>query len=256
MLSKAKIQFIRALQLKKFRSQYQRFVVEGDKMVRECLENESNGKNTAIEAIFATQDWFDRHKVFLKNLNTDWENRAELVSEKELGQISGLQTPNCAVAVVQMPPPQYPTDLEGFALFLDNIQDPGNVGTILRTADWFGISTVFLSPTCADVWSPKVVQATMGAFLRVNTHEITFQELQKQFPNIPKIGTILGGGNIFNAELPKHGIIVMGNESKGIGDEITEKLDFKFEIAGNGNAESLNVSVATGIICALLTNQK
>ncbi len=105
MLSKAKIQFIRALQLKKFRALHQRFVVEGDKMVRECLENESNGKNTAIEAIFATQDWFDRHKVFLKNLNTDWENRAELVSEKELGQISGLQTPNCAVAVVQMPPP-------------------------------------------------------------------------------------------------------------------------------------------------------
>jgi RNA methyltransferase, TrmH family len=142
-----------------------------------------------------------------------------------------------------------------FILFLDNVQDPGNVGTILRTADWFGIKKVFVSPTCADAYAHKVVQATMGAFLRIEINEITFAELEKNFPNTPKIGTILGGDNIFAAQLPKSGIIVMGNEAKGVADEIIEKLDFKLEIAGAGGAESLNVSVATGIVCALLTHQ-
>lgn len=250
MLSKAKIQFLRSLQQKKFRQRYQNFIVEGDKITDEVLRN----KNTAIEGIFGLSKWLDQNKILLKRLNPALIHE---VSEKDLEMVSSLNTPNQVLAVLKMPPPQYVADVvqSSFSLYLDNLQDPGNVGTILRTADWFGVQHVFLSPNCADVFSSKVIQATMGAFLRVKILEMTWIDLCQTFGEVPKIGTVLRGENLFTTHLPKSGIIVIGNESKGISALIENQLDIKLKIDGQGGAESLNAAVATGIVCAVLMNK-
>lgn len=251
MLSKAKIQFLRSLQQKKFRQRYNNFIVEGDKMTDEVLRD----KNTVIEGIFGLSTWLDQNKVLLKRLNPALIHE---VSEKDLEMVSSLNTPNQVLAVLKMPPPQYVAALvqNSFSLYLDNLQDPGNVGTILRTADWFGVQHVFLSPNCADIFSPKVIQSTMGAFLRVKTVETTWADLCQTFPEMPKIGTVLRGENLFEIDLPNRGIIVIGNESKGISAAIENQLDIKIQIKGQGGAESLNAAVATGIVCAVLLHQK
>lgn len=247
MLSKAKIQFLRSLQQKKFRQRYHNFIVEGDKMTQEILRD----KNTVIEGIFGLSTWLDQNKVLLKRLDPALIHP---ISPKDIEMVSSLNTPNQVLAVLKMPPPQYLAESvqHSFSLFLDNLQDPGNVGTILRTADWFGIQHVFLSPNCADIFSPKVVQATMGAFLRVKTIEMTWENLCQTFPSVPKIGTVLRGQNLFTSELPNSGIIVIGNEAKGIAPTIEQELDIKIQIVGKGGAESLNAAVATGIVCAVL----
>lgn len=247
MLSKAKIQFLRSLQQKKFRQRYQNFIVEGDKIVDEVLRD----KNTAIDGIFGLPIWLAQHKVSLKRLNPALIHE---VSDKDLEMVSSLSTPNQVLAVVKMPPPQYDAEIvrRSFSLFLDNLQDPGNVGTILRTADWFGIQHVFVSPNCADIFSPKVIQATMGAFLRVKIVETTWDNLSQNFPQIPKIGTVLRGDNLFTTQMPQQGVIVIGNESKGISEIIENQLDIKVQIKGRGGAESLNAAIATGIVCAFV----
>lgn len=250
MLSKAKIQFLRSLQQKKFRQRYQNFMVEGDKIVDEVLRD----KNTVIEGIFGLSTWFDQNKILLKRLNPAL---VQEVSAKDLEMVSSLNTPNQVLAVLKMPPPQYVAAVvqNSFSLYLDNLQDPGNIGTIVRTADWFGVQHVFLSPNCADIFNPKVIQSTMGAFLRVKTLEMTWTDLCQTFHEVPKIGAVLRGENLFTAHLPKRGIIVIGNESKGISSIIENQLDIKIQIKGEGGAESLNAAVAAGIVCAVMLNK-
>ena len=127
------------------------------------------------------------------------------------------------------------------------------MGTILRIADWFSMPYVFCSKTCVDIWQPKVVQASMGAFLRVQAMEMDFFELKNRFPNLPTFAAILRGANIFEKkQFPKHGIIVIGNEGNGVSDDIIAQTDYKITIPGGGGAESLNAAVSTGIIAATL----
>lgn len=249
-LSKAKLKYILSLKTSKIRQKYGVFIVEGEKMAQEVLTQ----RNIEIELVCALETWIEQNN----SLSRSFVDKIITVTESELKQLSNLTTPNKVFIVAKIPPPQYNNVQiqKSFSFYLDGIQDPGNMGTILRIADWFSIPYIFCAKTCVDVWQPKVVQASMGAFLRVQTVEMDFFDLKKQFPDLPTFAAILRGANIFEKNaFPKHGIIVIGNEGSGISDDIIAKADFKITIPGGGGAESLNAAVSTGIIAAALIHQ-
>lgn len=244
-LSKNTEKYIRSLSQKKFRQQHHRFVGEGEKVVREILVNVP----TKVEILLATQAWWT------KNERTyDLENvRVEVVTEKELKKVSQLKTPNQVLAVVEKIAYQIdqPQLANNWSIYLDRIQDPGNMGTIIRIADWFGIAHLFCSPDSADIYNPKVVQSTMGAFLRVPIIAIALEELTQMTPDLPTYAAVLGANSIYQQDFPKAGILVMGNESQGIAPTQLAKIDHQISIPSYGNSEmeSLNVGVATAVIC-------
>lgn len=256
MLSQNQTKLLTALQVKKYRQKYRKFVVEGDKMVAELLEQQ----HIRVSSLFATAAWIEQNA----SAQPTFLEKTTLVTEAELKKISSLTTPNAVLAVAEMPEDldlatasilnlQTPTPPLSF--FLDGLQDPGNVGTILRTADWFGMSTVFCSPDCADVFSPKVVQASMGAVLRIRTAELPLAELVHALPSgTPVLGAVLGGQNVFEEKLPMHGLLVIGNEGRGISSETERLLTHRLTIPRHpqGKAESLNAAVAAGILVAQL----
>ena len=251
-LSKAKNKHLQALKLKKFREELGLFTVEGEKMAAELLIS----KSTEIEEIFALESWIAVNQTVL------WAHQTKIiaVSEAELKQISNLTTPNKVLVVARKIPPQYNDDLiqKSFCFYLEGIQDPGNLGTILRIADWFSIPYVFCSPKTVELYNPKVIQSSMGAFLRVRSMELDFDSLKNRYPKLPVFAAILRGHNIFETvaqkDFPRRGIVIIGNEGNGISDDLIEKADFKITIPGGGGAESLNAAVSTGIIAAILTN--
>jgi len=247
LISRSIIQLIRSLEHKKYRTQHGLFVVEGDKTVREILDSSLN-----VEYLLAKTEW-------LEQLPDIKANQIIEINDKELSQISFQKTPNQAMALVQIP--NYQFDLieitEGLSLYLDGVQDPGNLGTIIRLADWFGIRHVFCGEGCADPFSPKTVQSTMGAIIRVKTYttdESFFQLLKNHHPDFPVYGTFLYGENLYNTPLSSQAMIVMGNESKGISDEvaqfITQRLLIPSYPPGEPTSESLNVATAAAIVCA------
>lgn len=188
---------------------------------------------------------------FLQNFNP--------VTEAELRKISTLITPNAVLAIAKWPDSLPDSSLlaSDICLYLDGIQDPGNLGTILRVADWFGFPAVFCSPDCVDMYSPKVVQATMGAIFRVPTMEIALPELLNSCAVAPPVmGAVLGGSDIFQSPLPSHGLLVIGNEGRGISTDTEQLLSHRLTIPRHpaGGAESLNAAVATGILAAVLRN--
>ncbi len=251
-LSKAKNKHLQALKLKKFREELGLFTIEGEKIAAEILSS----KSIEIDEIFALDSWINANERAL------WAHQTKIieVSEAELKLISNLSTPNKVLIVARKPTPQYNNALiqKSFSFYLDGIQDPGNLGTILRIADWFSIPYVFCSPKTVELWNPKVIQASMGAFLRVHSHEIDFSELKYRFPELPVFAAILRGDNVFETvikhDFPRRGIVIIGNEGSGISENLIEKADFKITIPGGGGAESLNAAVSTGILAAVLTN--
>lgn len=249
-LSQSTLKYMKSLQLRKFRQKYNNFIAEGDKIVLEILQQ----LPTAIEQIYAVPEWIQVNKNILSFL----KNKVQEITTEELKKISSLITPNQVLAIVQQPSFSLNADIvkNDYSLYLDGIQDPGNMGTILRIADWFGIQHVICSPNCVEVFSPKVVQASMGAFLRVKTIEKTLAEVHKDFPDLPIYGAVLGGENIFKMPLEKRGVIAIGNESKGISTETASILTHQIAIPATpgGGAESLNAAVATGIIVAVFRN--
>ena len=250
MLSNNGIKFIRSLKLKKFRQKYNNFVVEGDKIAQEILQSE----NIEIESIYALPSWVETNRDLLKL----HKEKLTPVTEIELKKISIHPTPNSVLVIAKCFSEEFDKQKvsEGVSLYLDGIQDPGNLGTIIRIADWFGISTVFCSPDTVDLYNAKVMQATMGAFLRVKVVKMEFSAVVESFPKLPVYGTVLGGENIFKAKLQDKGIIVVGNEGQGISPKIMKRLDYKLMIPSgtNNSAESLNAAVATGIVCAIFKN--
>lgn len=255
MLSKAKVKYLNSLKSKKFRQKYNNFVAEGDKIGIEILKNAQNSAapfSIKIEAIYALPNWIENHRDLLQPfqaITTEIDNTT-------LKKISNFQTPNQALIILkqfdfELPTAQINTNL---TLLLDEIQDPGNLGTILRIADWFGIPNVVCSTNCADVYNPKTIQATMGAFLRVRTFRLDLTEFCRNFSDLPVYGAVLGGENLFQTNLDKNALIVIGNEGKGISPDMTKELTHHIEIPSNGNAESLNAAIATGIICAAFRN--
>ncbi len=253
MISTRQIKYIQSLQQKKFRAVHDAFVAEGDKIVTELL-----GSELDIEAVFALPEWFEDIETSLLPQDAFFE-----VSPKELERISGQKTPNRVVAIVRKPvhilPDSFAT--QDLVLMLDKIQDPGNLGTIIRTADWFGVKHIICSPDTADVYNPKVVQASMGSFMRVKVHYTDLAGfLEKIKGQLPVYGAFLEGNNVFEAELQLPAILVIGNESRGISRELERCVSHRLMIpagrmekAGR-QAESLNAAVATGILMGCFIN--
>ena len=249
MLSKNKIKFINSLKLKKNRDKESLFIAEGSKIVSEILSSDLN-----IPLISATSDWISKNEI-----NPSIEVLECSISE--LKKITTLTTASEVIAVVRIPKNEYSIDKiqSKLSLALDDIQDPGNLGTIIRLADWFGIENIFCSKNTADIYNPKVIQATMGSFLRVKTHYVDLPEFLKQQLIIPVYGTFMEGENIYNQDLSSTGIIVMGNEGNGISLSIEELITHKIAIPPANkkvHPESLNVGTATGIILSEFLRRK
>ncbi len=243
MISKNQIKLIRSLELKKNRKREGLFVAEGPKVVGDLLQ-----AGYQPRMIFSTKERPD----------------AELITEEELHKISFLQHPQEVLTVFEIPPTinyKLLTINSKLSLALDGIQDPGNLGTIIRIADWFGISVIFCSMETADAYNPKVVQATMGSLAHVQVIYTDLSELFKNLPSsYPIYGTLLDGENIYEQELTHEGIIVMGNEGNGISPEIRQLVNRRLLIpdfhTDGLRAESLNVAIATAITCSEFRRRK
>jgi len=234
MVSKNQIKLITSLHQKKFRNAHQLFIAEGVKVIQELLNS-----NFEPEYLFVTEPIFNDVK----------EIKAIQISESDLKKISALTVPNNCLAVFRMPESQ-PITETGLILALDDIRDPGNLGTILRLCDWFGIKQLLCSEQTVDIYNPKVIQATMGSIARVNVAYINLESYLKS-TEIPVFGTFMDGENIYQSQLPKSGIIVMGNEANGISPEIEKLASKRIAIPRFGDlqqTESLNVATATAII--------
>ena len=249
MLSKNEIKFLNALKQKKFRNEHGLFIAEGEKIINDLLKSTIN-----IRQVYATSE-------FIQTLPPS--NTIEYIEIKsnELERISSLTTANSALAVCEIPNHQLNIDSlkEQLTLVLDDIKDPGNLGTIIRIADWFGISTIICSEETADAFNPKVVQATMGSIARIKIHYVQltdFFQKQKESINLPVYGALLEGENVFSKKLSTNGFVVIGNESRGISIEIQQQLTDKITIPSfsnaqkHGEAESLNAAIATAVICS------
>ncbi|RXK85467.1 TrmH family RNA methyltransferase [Filimonas effusa] len=237
MVTKNEVKYIQSLYQKKNRLEERLFIAEGPKLVGEMLQS-----GYVIRNIYATSQWCDN------NSNIP----ATPVSDAELEKISLLQTPNQVLAIGEQRPPSGDPVLKGhFSLVLDGIQDPGNLGTIIRIADWFGISQIIASPDTAEFYNPKVIQSTMGSFLRVNLWYQPLQELLSQSP-VPVFGALLNGKSIHSQQPLNEGLLVIGNESKGIREPLLPFISNALTIPRIGHAESLNAAVATGILLSHL----
>lgn len=243
-ISKNKIKYIRSLEQKKFRREEGTFVAEGPKLTCDLLGH------FHCRYLAATADWLSAHSFLPADV-------IETATWDELERVSLLKTPQDVIAIFEQR--QERTDIsvigQQLCLALDDIQDPGNLGTIIRIADWFGIEHIFCSHSTVEVYSPKVVQATMGALSRVHLHYVSLTELiGKLNKSVPVYGTLLGSTDIYSQELTATGLIVMGNEGNGITAEVRRLINRKLYIPnypiGRDTSESLNVAIATAIICA------
>ena len=233
MISKNRIRFINALSKKKQRIENNRFIIEGEKMVNEAMQ----WIPELIESVYASSDFeytLNKHSFEIEEIN-----------DKELKEISSLITPNKALAVCKMP---ISNSIDSpLIICLDGIQDPGNMGTILRLADWFGIKDVVCSKNTVDCYNPKVLQATMGAIFRVNVHYVDLNEFLSK-TELPIYGALLDGENLFEHNYDRQGIVILGNEGNGISEEIKKHVEHAITIPRFGEAESLNVATAGAII--------
>ena len=239
MLVKQKLKYIQTLGQKKFRQQEGLFIAEGPKLVKELMEADA----TFVKEIYAVQEWMN------ENLHLLGKTAITEITEIELKRISQLTTPNKVVAIVQ----QYPTRdtitvKSRIILVLDCLQDPGNLGTIIRIADWFGIEQIVCSNDSADLYNPKVVQATMGSIARVKVYYRDLEEWLGTQKDVPIYAANLDGQDVTTMNKIKEGIIIFGNESKGISAELLKLATSRITIPKKGKAESLNVAVAVGIV--------
>jgi TrmH family RNA methyltransferase len=247
MISRSKIKFITSLQIKKFRDEQRLYVIEGDKLVREFL-----AAGISFNMLVAKPEFINS----LPSEHTRLIDTIENASYSELKQISSLKTPHNALAVVYMPAQDFEPSvvLKNFCVALDFIQDPGNFGTIIRAAGWFGINNIVCSTDCVDVYNPKVIQSSMGALLHVKVFYYDLKNILEfaHENTVPVFGTVLNGKSIYSHQLASRGIILLGNESKGISSElipyITEKISIpKFSNAKEG-IDSLNVGMAASVV--------
>ncbi len=241
MISKKTVKLIKSLHLKKFRKQNGLFLVEGAKVVLEVLNS-----SYSIETLFATED-FLQHHFSLINLRLK-DGQVETVSEHILAETGTLQTNNAALALVKIQE-NVPLFVKNeYALALDDVRDPGNLGTILRIADWYGIRKIICSPETAELYNPKVISASMGSFVRVQVYYTNLPTFFQQ-TSLPVFGAVLEGENIHQLHFPAEGILLLGNESHGIHENLYPLLHQKISIPKFGSAESLNVAIAAAVIC-------
>lgn len=245
MLSKNQVKYLHSLRLGKFRELNRVFIAEGIKLVEDLMIS-----NFRIRIIYATPAWTAEHQRIIAGQDFVIQE----ITEEELGKISNLVTPNEVLAVVSYPGTEIPPqeELGDIILLLDRIQDPGNLGTIIRTADWFGIAHIICSPDTVDVYNPKVIQATMGSICRVGVHYTDLRQFMTGLgSHWRKYGTISDGENIYKVEPEYPAAIIIGNESKGISDQYLPLLTHRIGIPSRSKgAESLNAAMATGIVCS------
>jgi len=243
MLSKSQISFIKSLHQKKYRKEHGLFIVEGIKSIKEFFQS-----SYQIHTIFYNSEQYNLLPKLPANINL-FE-----VKNAELDKISTLQTPQGFLALVHIPKNKELalTALKNqFTLVLDGVQDPGNMGTIIRTADWFGFKNIICSADCVEVFNPKTVQATMGSLARVNIYEADLPALLAE-NTIPVFGALLDGESIYKTQWGAEGLVILGNEGKGISAEVIKKINKPVTIPRIGEAESLNVAVSAAIFCAEL----
>lgn len=247
-LSKNRIKYIRSLELKKKRKEENVFLAEGPKLIDEL------GGHFTCRLLVATPEWLQFHSNY---------QAQEIISvtTEELAKASLLKTPQQVLAVFDQPRYEMHADIvkQSLCLALDDVQDPGNLGTIIRLADWFGIKHIFCSHGTADIYNPKTVQATMGGIARVQVHYTNLPEFIASVKEAPIYGTFLDGTNIYEHQLTQNGLLVMGNEGKGVSQEVSQLINKRLYIpnypAGSETSESLNVAIATAIACAEFRRQ-
>lgn len=240
MLSKNTVKFIKSLHQKKFRNQEQLFFVEGEKSVLEVISSDFQ-----VEKLFSMESFYDSFKDKIAAISPE----VTIVTQKQLESLGQYRSNDSALAVVRMKENQYFQLQAGeLAIALDDVRDPGNLGTIIRIADWYGIKKLVFSEQTAEFYNPKVIQASMGSFTRV---QFFYQDLKTVLSNwgVPVYGAFLNGDNVHQIETISPGVILMGNESNGISDELAGLVTQKLTIPGFGSAESLNVAIATAVLC-------
>lgn len=246
-ISKTKLALYSRLGNKKVRQKYGLFSVEGEKCVVDMLGA------FGLECVVATQNWLARNAGCLK------ASPAQILqaSPKDIGKMSNLSTPPDVIAIMKLPMRDDSPQLlppRGLSLLIDGVQDPGNLGTIIRTADWFGFHKIYASESTVDVFNPKTIQATMGSLKRVEVAYCNLPRLIERSGVTNVVGTLLDGENIYGASLPENGVIVMGNEGNGISEELRSLVNTPLLIPpynSQNHAESLNVAVATGIVLSI-----
>jgi len=240
MLSKNTVKFIKSLHQKKYRTESGQFFVEGEKSVLEVLDSDFS-----VEMLLMTDSFEQKNFQKLKS----FRGEKFLVTKGQLEQVGQYQSNDSALAVVAMKPnASFVPQKDELVIALDDVRDPGNLGTIIRIADWYGIKKLVFSPQTAEFYNPKVIQATMGSFTRVQFY---YEDLGKVFSDwkLPIYGAFLGGENVHELKEIKPGVILMGNESNGISPQIGQLVTQRVTIPGFGQAESLNVAIATAILC-------
>lgn len=253
MISKSKIKLIKSLALKKIRIKENSFLVEGDKNVIEVLNSEYT-----VKKLFTTNLFFSENESICKKANY-----IDFIEREDLQKASLLKTPQNCLAICSLPKEsEFPEKLENnLSIYLDEIQDPGNLGTIIRICDWYNIEYLFCSPNTADYFNPKVIQASMGSFSHISCFTATFTKVKQLAENsgTPIYGAFLNGENIYGKILPQKAVLVVGNEGNGIKKKLENEINNKIKIpnfsTNNEGAESLNVSVATAIICSEFKRQ-
>ncbi len=242
MISKSQLKYIQSLGQKKHRDEEDAFIAEGPKLVSELLES----KNAELDQLFAAHEWLEKNEEFLLKKNVIE------IDERELERISLLKTPNQVLAVFKKFKTNPLSVKDKVSLVLDGIQDPGNMGTIIRTADWFGISQIICSNDCADIYNPKVVQATMGSIARVSVIYTDLPEWLREQGTVRIYAATLLGKDVTKMNKIHEGLLIIGNESKGIHEDVLRFANEKITIPKKGNADSLNAAMATGIILSHL----
>jgi len=242
------IKFVKSLHQSKFRQKYNNFVAEGDKIAQEILQFSTY----KIVHIFATNNWIENNDQLLKSY-------ASVIIEihpVNMSKISTLKTKSPVLIVLEKKSEivDYAKFNNGHAIYLDDVQDPGNLGTIIRIADWFGINSIIRSRGCADFYNPKVIQSTMGSFLNVSLSTSEFNQLK--LSKHKTVGAVMHGESLSEFNWPEQTMLIMGNEGKGISAAIHQEIDHHITIPGSDNrvADSLNVGMATGILCGSLFN--
>lgn len=251
-ISKNRIKFIKSLHRKKFRQKYNNFILEGDKMIRELLD----APDHQISGLYAVEEWLAANP----KAGDLPPGVLYTVSPSELREISTLITPNQVLATVSTPSNQFDFQWlrRNWTFYLDDIQDPGNMGTILRIADWFGLEWICGSPGCVEVFNPKVVQASMGAILRIKFVELDLAQVNPELTGLPILGASMSGKSIFRTRLQPKGLIVIGNEGQGISENVQSYITDYITIPRDpaGRAESLNAGVSAGIIAAFMAGRQ
>ena len=251
MLSKPKIKLINSLKLSKYRREHKLFLAEGSINVLDFLQSDIQ-----VVELFATAEWLEKHADKTRTIEVS------TVSQKEFEKITALKTPSEVLALLAIPDYHEfnSKKINNLVLMLDDIKDPGNLGTIIRTADWFGIKQIICSPETVDAYNPKVVQASMGSLARVEVHYAELSQILKSKPaGLQVFGAVLDGKPLTEISETKTGIILVGSEAHGISEKLIPFINHKLTIPAYQSvsaerAESLNASIATAIICYALRN--